>query len=183
MRRWKLPTSDQSMEVRMAVCRRRRGGNRGGRRRRGRRMSRWRGRQGNPPAVVALERVGDRARRASGWWRARRGRRRSPSRTSYGVCLGRYLLPLLDVVVRARVAGERHAAELPQPRPVARVHPAVRRDHAGVLARLEQRQRVVDPGLVSRCGGALRGAPRRLRIALSPTSFARSSNVWSIWRQ
>ena len=97
-------------------------------------------------AVVALERVAD------GLVALDRGRlcgqaaevgAVAPAELE-GRAAGPVVAPLLHVVVGGRVAGPGDAAELPDPRPVARVHPAVRGDHAGVLARLEQGQRVVD---------------------------------------
>src|SRR5204862_28711 len=59
-----------------------------------------------------------------------------------GRALRPVLLVVLDVARRHAVPRERQAAELPEPGPVARVHPAVRRDHAGVVVRLQEVERV-----------------------------------------
>ena len=99
-------------------------------------------------AVVGLERVGHggragRSRRALVGEAAEVGAP-APAERVLAVALRSVLLPRLHVLGRRARVREGHAAELADARPVARVHPAVRRDDPGVLARAGERDRLLD---------------------------------------
>src|SRR5262249_12578281 len=82
-------------------------------------------------AVERLERIRQRARARLHREPSEVGAVAPPERVGRG--LRAVLLPFLDVLGGVGMPRPGDAAELPDPRPVARIHPAVRRDHAAVV--------------------------------------------------